>query len=334
MSKLQVICIGEALIDKIINRSDSTFKNYLGGAPANVVCALAKLNIPSSFIGCLGDDDYGQEFINLFDKLNVNTSFLQIAKKTSTRVIKVTRDKMGDRSFSGFENQQSICFADQLINKVEIQKNLAEFKKLFKNTKYIVIGSNILSYEKSSESLFLILDYAKEMDIKIIIDVNWREIFWRNSRSKINQDRTVALTKIRKLLDKADILKLASEEAKLFFETNDPYEISQKLVKKPEIIVTDGPNPICWYINGLKGENDVINSDLVVDTTGAGDSFLAGLISQFCANSNFMDKLTIKKCIQFASVCGYLTCLGEGAIEPQPRYEEVYQFLDNYGSHI
>ena len=334
MSKLQVICIGEALIDKIINRSDSTFKNYLGGAPANVVCALAKLNIPTAFIGCLGDDDYGQEFINLFHKLNVNINFLQIAKKTSTRVIKVTRDEMGDRSFSGFENQQSICFADQLINKVEIQKNLAEFKKLFKNTKYIVTGSNVLSYEKSSESLFLILDYAKEMDIKIIVDVNWREIFWCNSQSKINQDRTVALTKIRKLLDKADILKLASEEAKLFFETNDPYEISQKLIKKPEIIVTDGPNPIRWYINGLKGENNVINSDLIVDTTGAGDSFLAGLISQFCANSNFMDKFTIKKYIHFASVCGYLTCLGEGAIEQQPRYEEVYQFLDNYCSLI
>ena len=334
MSKLQVICIGEALIDRIINRSDSTFKNYLGGAPANVVCALAKLNIPVAFIGCLGDDDYGNQFINLFEKLNVNTNFLQIAKKTSTRVIKVTRDEMGDRSFSGFENHQSVCFADQLINKIEIQKNFDIFKKLFKDTKYIVTGSNILSYEKSSESFLLILEYAREMDIKIIIDVNWREIFWDNSQQNSNQDRTVALTKIRKLLDKADILKLANEEAEMFFETNDPYAISQKLIKKPDIIITNGPNPICWYINGLKGENNVINSDLIVDTTGAGDSFLAGLISQFCVNSNSMDKLTIKKYIQFASVCGFLTCLGEGAIEPQPSYEAVSQYLVNYGSHI
>ena len=43
---MQVICVGEALIDKIINKSDSNFKNYLGGAPANVVCALRKLQIP------------------------------------------------------------------------------------------------------------------------------------------------------------------------------------------------------------------------------------------------------------------------------------------------
>ena len=57
-SNLQVICIGEALIDKIINKSDSDFKNYLGGAPANVVCALRKLDVPAAFIGCLGGDDF------------------------------------------------------------------------------------------------------------------------------------------------------------------------------------------------------------------------------------------------------------------------------------
>ena len=44
MSKSQVICIGEALIDKIIDNSGSTHKDYLGGAPANVACALRKLN--------------------------------------------------------------------------------------------------------------------------------------------------------------------------------------------------------------------------------------------------------------------------------------------------
>ena len=72
MSKMQVICIGEALIDKIISKSNADFKNYLGGAPANVVCALRKLEVPAAFIGCLGDDDFGREFIDLFQQLNVN----------------------------------------------------------------------------------------------------------------------------------------------------------------------------------------------------------------------------------------------------------------------
>ena len=45
MKKKKVICIGEALIDRIRNKSNQGFTDFLGGAPANVVCALRKLKI-------------------------------------------------------------------------------------------------------------------------------------------------------------------------------------------------------------------------------------------------------------------------------------------------
>ena len=38
-------------------------------------------------------------------------------------------------------------------------------------------------------------------------------------------------------------------------------------------------------------------------------------------------KQEIEDCIKFAGVCGLLTCLGEGAIEQQPSYENVNKFL-------
>ena len=47
MKKKKVICIGEALIDRIRNKSNKGFKDYFGGAPANVACALRKLKIDS-----------------------------------------------------------------------------------------------------------------------------------------------------------------------------------------------------------------------------------------------------------------------------------------------
>ena len=67
-------------------------------------------------------------------------------------------------------------------------------------------------------------------------------------------------------------------------------------------------------------------SQKIVDTTGAGDAFLAGLISKFISGYP-SNKLEIDDCIKFASVCGLLTCLGEGAIEQQPDYEKVNKFL-------
>ncbi len=334
MSKSHVICIGEALIDRIINKSESKFKNYLGGAPANVACALSKLNVPTTFIGCLGDDDYGKEFIRLFQKLNININLLQINKTASTRLVKVLRDKSGDRSFAGFENPIGDYYADEMLDKYEIQENVTALKKLFLNAKYIITGSNILISDKSSESLYQILNYAKEFNIKLVVDANWRDIFWDHSNTKKDLGRVNQLEIVRNLLNNADILKLSSEEAKLFFKDNDPSKISESLIKKPDVIITDGCNPIRWYINGIKGSEDVVRSAQIIDTTGAGDAFLAGFISRLCNQSNLMDQSIIKGNIQFASVCGLLTCLGEGAIEQQPNKKDVDQLLKTLGSDI
>ncbi len=326
---MQVICIGEALIDKIINKSDSNFKNYLGGAPANVVCALRKLNVPASFIGCLGDDDFGQEFIKLFQRLKINIDFLQIAKESPTRIVKVTRDESGDRSFSGFEFSNSDNFADEMLEKLLIINDMKNLKKQFLKTKYIVTGTNLLAFSKSAESLNFILDFAKNFRIKVIIDVNWREIFWDHA----NIDKDIRFRKVKNFLNHADILKLASEEAYLFFDTNDPSEISKVLTKQPDVIITNGSKQINWYINCIKGSNEVIkHSSKIIDTTGAGDAFLAGLISRLYWDSNLDDQVKIKEIIKFASVCGLLTCLGEGAIEQQPEDKLVYKFIEDFGS--
>jgi len=68
MKKKKVICIGEALIDRIRNKSNQGFTDFLGGAPANVACALRKLKIDSTFIGGLGSDNYGKKFITQFNE--------------------------------------------------------------------------------------------------------------------------------------------------------------------------------------------------------------------------------------------------------------------------
>ena len=84
-------------------------------------------------------------------------------------------------------------------------------------------------------------------------------------------------------------------------------------------------------LNGLQGTTEIFNSTKVIDTTGAGDAFLAGLISQLISFDYPLDESEIQNCMRFASVCGLLTCFGEGAIEQQPDYSKVNEFL---GSQI
>ena len=132
---------------------------------------------------------------------------------------------------------------------------------------------------------------------------------------------------IKQFLNHAHVLKLAKEEAILFFEHENPKYISQQMSERPDVLITDGKNPVEWFINGFQGTTETPDSQKIVDTTGAGDAFLAGLISKFLSSGYPSNELEIENCVKFASVCGLITCLGEGAIEQQPDYKRVNKFL-------
>ena len=329
MKKTKVVCIGEVLIDRIRDKSNQGFIDFLGGAPANVACALRKLKIDSTFIGSLGSDDFGKKIIAQFNELKVNLDFLQLNNDSSTRVVNVDRDQIGDRIFSGFEQNSHSCFADEVLSKKLIEKELPNLEKFFLETRYLVLGTILLSSPISAETIFFVLEQANKFEVKIIIDVNWREVFWDNSSFESEISKTSRISLIKKFLNHAHVLKLAEEEAILFFESENPLLISQKMSKGPDVIITDGKNPVKWYINGLQGitEIPVHDPQTIVDTTGAGDAFLAGLISKLISSGYPSNKLEVEDCVKFASVCGFLTCLGEGAIEPQPDYEKANKFL-------
>jgi fructokinase len=323
MKRKKVICIGEALIDRIRNKSNKGFKDYFGGAPANVACALRKLKIDSTFMGSLGNDDYGKKFISKFDQLGVNLDFLQLNNDSSTRVVNVDRDQFGDRFFSGFEESSHACYADEVLSKKLIDKEILNLEKSLLEIKYLVTGTNLLSSPISAETIFFLIEF----EVKIVIDLNWREVFWDHSSFSSEISKAERVNLIKKFLNHANVLKLAKEEANLFFEDQNPLLISQQLSNRPDVIITDGKNPVEWYINGLQGITETLNSRKIVDTTGAGDAFLAGLISKLIASGYPSNEQEIEDCIKFAGVCGLLTCLGEGAIEQQPYYDKVNKFL-------
>ena len=331
MKKTKVVCIGEALIDRIRNKSNQEFTDFLGGAPANVAFALKKLQIDSAFIGRLGNDKFGKKIVEKLNELEVNIDFLQLDNNLPTRIVKVNRDNSGDRYFSGFDSTPQTIFADEALDSNLIKKDLQNLEKLFLETKYLVAGTIVLSSLISVKSINFLLRLAKKFDIKIIIDLNWREVFWDYSTFSSETSNKERVNLIKNYLNCAHILKLAKEEAILFFKNENPFEISEQILNRPDVIITDGANPISWFINGVKGKTEVINSYKIVDTTGAGDAFLAGFISQLISFDYPSNELEIQNFVKFASICGLLTCLGEGAIEEQPNYEKVNEFI---GSQI
>jgi fructokinase len=327
----RVLCLGEVLWDCLADQpgqpreSVSSWTRYLGGAPANVACALVKLGTPSAFIGCVGEDAAGKAIIEQLQALGVNIQGIQQHPQAPTREVFVTRTLTGDRQFVGFNGEDSAEFADTRL--------AAEYlpQALFAGADYLVLGTLELAYPQTCQAIHAAIALAKQHHLKIFVDVNWRPIFWTDAeeaRSLINQ-----------LLQQTDLLKLSEEEAEWLFSTADPAAIYQQWsAASPSrtepglgILVTKGEQGCAYWLAGHQGEVPAfaVNS---VDTTGAGDSFVAGFLHQLCMHStaSLSDPLQARQIVEYASAVGALTTTKPGAIAAQPTAAEVVAFLEKH----
>ncbi|WP_138499331.1 carbohydrate kinase family protein [Nostoc sp. PA-18-2419] len=320
MSNPRVLCLGEILFDCLADQLGlkleevKSWTPYPGGAPANVACALVKLGTPTGFIGAVGEDESGNALVKLLQDVGVETIGVQSHPTAPTRQVYVTRDLAGDRTFAGFGEYDTSEFADTRLQAKQLPNSL------FQEADFLVFGTLELAYPESEQAIHRALELAEQFDLKIVLDVNWRPVFWH--------DPNIAHQKIPELFNKVDFLKLSKEEAEWLFETTDPGAITYRLASIEGVLVTDGENGCSYCLGENEGKLPSFSIP-VVDTTGAGDSFLAGFIHQLTQHGihSLRDAETAKRIVTYASAVGALTTIKPGAIASQPTAAEVEAFL-------
>lgn len=323
MSNPQILCLGEILFDLLadqIGRSLDLVESwtpYPGGAPANVACALIKLGSTSGFIGCIGEDEPGNQLLQVLQASGVDISGVQRHKTAPTRQVYVVRTETGDRIFAGFGDLDTTEFADTQLQADKLPE------KLFAAADFLVLGTIALAYPHSHASVYRALQLAEQYDVKVVLDVNWRPVFWQ-------QDVDTARQIIQKIFNKIDFLKLSAEEAQLLFDTTDPGAITYRVETLEGVVITDGENGCSYCLSENEGKVPAFSIP-VVDTTGAGDSFVAGFVHQLLQLriANLSDPAIAKKVVTYASAAGALTTLKPGAIASQPTAAEVEAFLSS-----
>ncbi len=318
----EVICLGEILFDLLSDnpglklREVKSWTPFIGGAPANVAFALKKLGVSVAFVGRLGKDDGGKDLLDALISHHIETSGVQVDPKAPTRKVFVERSITGERKFAGFGDFHSSDFADTYLESTDLPYTL------LLNSKYLVLGTLLLAYPKSRESLEKAIDYALRHNISLIMDVNWRPVFWEKDQDGIDQ--------ILLHIHKMDVLKFSKEEVELLYGHHDIQKTSLLLPKAKIILITDGDQGCHYKIGNHYGFVSAFKVK-TVDTTGAGDSFLAGFIYQLLQIKD-PDEINTQKAmemVEFASAMGALTTLAGGAIAPQPSLDQVLTFLQN-----
>ncbi len=311
-----IICLGEVLFDLLADQVGvsadrvTSWTPLAGGAPANVACGLVKMGDRAKFVGCVGDDRPGRDLTAKLQSIGVDVSGIQRHSTAPTRQVQVIRDLAGDRSFGGFGGVPADLFADAMLSEVP--------EELFVGADFLQLGTLALAYPASAASTWRAVELAQAQGMKILVDVNWRPSFW--------SDPAAALAPIRRLLVKADYIKFAKEEAELLYGDTVPLKLCKHLPQAQGIVITDGGNVCEYWWHGTEGEQAAFPV-AAVDTTGAGDAFVAGLLHQLGAGKSAAET------VRYAAAAGALTTLKLGAIDAQPTHAEILDFMDSLGQH-
>jgi fructokinase len=306
-----IVSIGEILIDLTQNGKNSQnipiYAANPGGAPANVAVAASKLGAQTAFCGMVGKDAFGTYLKETLEQYNVSTDFLCFNNMPTTMAI-VSVNAKGERSF------QFVRGADCALTTSDV--NIYGCM----NTKILHFGSVSLTAEPARKTTLDVVSRARQNNICISYDPNYRASLWESEEEAVKW--------MKKPLSMVDILKISDEELSILTGTNNLEEGSYILSEYgiSLILITMGSEGAYYRYNNKTGIVAGIKTT-VVDTNGAGDTFLGALLYGLAQEANWrtcsIDRL--ESHIALANRAASFTCSGNGAIPSMPTKAQLME---------
>jgi len=320
---VDVVCLGELLIDFVSLESGVSlekapaFQKAPGGAPANVAVGLAKLGHAAGFIGKVGDDSFGHFLAHVLQENGVDISGLSFDPETRTMLAFVSLTGEGERDFMFYRHPS----ADMRLTPADIPEDLIRQAAIFH------YGSISLISEPCRSATYHALDIARESSVLISYDPNLRLGLWERA------DR--AKQEILAGMRCADLVKINDDELEFLTGTRNLEGGAKQLMTfGPKLIVITSGGKGSFFYTATAAGHVPANALKAVDTTGAGDGFVAGLLSGLLAYSQpgkayaFPGKSALEACCRVANAVGALATTKRGAIPALPTGDQVEAFLD------
>jgi len=305
MNKIWVT--GDAVVD-LIPENDNSYLKCPGGAPANVAVAVSRLGGEAAFFGRVGQDPLGRFMKKTLSDEGVNTHAMILDEAQRTSTVVVDLDDNGERSFT-FMVKPS---ADQFMLPADIPA--------FSANQWLHVCSIALANEPSRSSTFAAMQQMKDAGGFISFDPNLRDEVWAEQ----SEIKTVVL----KAVAMADVVKFSDDEL-LFLTDTDSLEAGLEAVATFDNtlqLITQGAKGALVITQGTQ---QLIAGKAVkpVDTTGAGDAFVGGLIAYLAQSDSWREVAHIHEAVKWANSCGALATTQKGAMTALPMQTELADYL-------
>lgn len=280
---IDVLCVGEVLIDFIGHQTDVLINNtrdyhrYLGGSPTNVAMNSARLGLNSKLVATVGNDGFGEYIFERLKDIGVKTGNIKKLESKPTSIIFVSRSQ-GTPDFIPFRE------ADNVITENQITKEILLDTKIFHTTCFA------LSKEPAQTTILKKAAEAHHLGCKLSIDLNYAKKLW--------QSQEEALKVIKTYCSFNPLIKISED---------DMFRLFEKQLQHQEIFEffhNLGVDTVCLTLgeNGVKLsqknkkliELPAIKIAKVMDTTGAGDAFWSGFLFAYIKEKE------IEECLQIA----------------------------------
>jgi fructokinase len=290
---------GEALIDLIPVTPGSDQRQVIpGGGPANTAHALARLDIPTEFIGGLSDDQYGQRMRSEFIAGRVGLTFTpEHQLPTCLAIVSIDLDGGATYEFK-IDGTATFAFATE---------NLPDPKLV--NPEAIYIGTLATIIEPGASILKDWIIQAKDY-APIIYDPN--------IRSSVISDRSRYQEVVKNWVVLSNVVKASEDDLAWLYPDTDPLKIARSWVSQGVqlVVVTKGENGMVGVTENQEVLIPGVKVD-VIDTVGAGDTVGAVLVEALIEFG--LEKLTselLSHTLHRAALAAAITCSRVGANPP------------------
>lgn len=309
---MQIVSFGELLIDFVALEMGVTvgeasgFIKAPGGAPANVAVAVARLGYDSAFMGQVGDDPFGHHLADILKAESVNVDGLSFSGEARTALAFVSNKADGDRSFMFYRHPS----ADMLMTADDVQTQVIDDSDIFHFGSITMIG------EPSKSATLKAVQHAVDNDKFVSYDPNLRLPLWGSA-----EDAKVGMLEG---FEYANFVKISDEE--LVFLTGGTDVAPLWRDRMEMLCVTYGHKGAVIHLS----DGTTITHDgyhvKATDTTGAGDSFVAGMLTGILAHpEDYVEHLP--SILDLANGIGALTTLQKGAIPSLPTMAQAKAFI-------